>query len=108
MGDYDIEFVGSRMSLNRQQKLQSVDRLVAMAQVLPALQLVLPSIELAKELVGEMLELPELASQIGTNPQAMMANLMASQMMGGKGPAQNNVPPSSEPSGLLPAQAQGY
>jgi hypothetical protein len=109
MGDFEVEFIGSRMSLNRQQKLQAYQTLASLAPAFPALQLIMPTEELAKELVGEMLELPEVASAIGSasQQQNMMQNAAAMQLAGGRGPASNGVPQQPQPPGMLPAQAAG-
>lgn len=108
MGDFDVSFSGSRTARTLQQKLQSLDRLTAMAAANPAFQAMLPTAELAKWIVGDVLELQEVAAEVG-NPDAIRANL-AMQMMMGKG-AQlgngNGVPPTAEPAGILPAQAVG-
>lgn len=110
MGDYDVEFIGSRQSMDRQQKLQALDRFVALAQVMPALQLVLPSVDFAKEVVGDLMEMPDIAALIGQSQEQMMMNA-AAMMLGnggkGVGPAQNGVPQSAEPAGMLPAQSAG-
>lgn len=106
MGDFDIEFVGSRMSMTRQEKLQSYDRLSAMAAAVPPLQAMVPWEEIAKELVGDLLQLPEVAARM-QDPQMVMRNMMMMQALGQGGPAQNGVPASAEPAGMLPAQAGG-
>jgi len=109
MGDFEVEFIGSRMSLNRQQKLQAYQTLASLAPAFPALQLIMPTQELAKELVGDMLELPEVASAIGSagQEQNVMQNAAAMQLAGGRGPAGNGVPQQPQPPGMLPAQAAG-
>ncbi len=107
MGDFDIRFVGSRRAISRQAKMQAWDRVMAMAQTIPAFQMALPTIEMAKAMIGDLLELPELAAKIG-NPQNALMNALAMQIAaGGGGPARNGVPTASEPAGLLPAQAAG-
>jgi hypothetical protein len=109
MGDYDVEFFGSRQTLNRQQRLQSLDRLVALGQVFPAIQLILPSVELAKEVVGDLMEMPDVAALIGESKEQMQMNAMAQMLQqGGRGgQANNGVPQGAEPAGMLPAQAAG-
>jgi len=106
MGDYDVRFVGSRMVASRQMKLQSFDRLMGYAQVSPAFQAFLPNIEIAQTLIGDWMELPELAAAVG-DPKNIQANIMAAQMMGQPNGANNGVPTSSEPAGMMPAQASG-
>ena len=107
MGDFDVSFSGSRMVASRQQKLQAFDRIVSYAGVVPSFQAVLPNIEIAQFVIGELLEMPEVAAKVG-DPNAMAANVMAMQQLGGMGgPAQNGVPPEAEPAGMLPAQAGG-
>ena len=108
MGDFDIRFVGSRMAMSRQEKLQSYDRLVALSTAVPALQGLIPWQQIAQNLVGDILELPEVAAQIG-NPQSVLLNTLLTQTMGqgAGGPAQNGVPQAPEPAGMMPEQAVG-
>jgi len=107
MGDYDIEFVGSRMSMSRQEKLQSLDRLAAMSASVPPFQAMIPWQVIAREMIGELLQLPEVAAQMQDPEMIMMNMLMMQQLGGGGGPAQNGVPAEAEPAGMLPAQASG-
>jgi len=108
LGDFDVQFVGSRMAMSRQQKLQAIDRVTAMSQANPAFQLVLPSQELAAWVVGELLELPEIAAKVGT-PQAILGNALAMAQFGpGAGAGNGNgAVQSAEPAGMLPAQSSG-
>jgi hypothetical protein len=107
MGDFDIEFVGSRMSMSRSEKLQSFDRLTAMAGAVPPLQAMIPWDQIARELVGDVLQLPEVAAKM-QDPQMVMQNMAMMQMLGQNGgAAQNGVPTSPEPAGMIPAQASG-
>jgi hypothetical protein len=102
MGDYDVTFVGSRLAMTRQQKLQSVDRLVSMAMAIPAFQVALPSVDMAKWIIGDLLELPELAAGVG-DQQSMMLNALMMQMAGGK----QGSPQAAQAPGMMPEQAAG-
>lgn len=107
MGDFDIEFVGSRMSMSRAEKLQSFDRLTAMAGAVPPLQAMIPWDQIAMELVGDLLQLPEVAARM-QDPQMIAQNMAMMQALGQNGgAAQNGVPSSPEPAGMLPAQSSG-
>ena len=105
MGDYDVVFNGSRRSMTRQMKLQSFDRLISYSQVNPAFAAMLPAQEIGQFLVGNLLELPEIAAKIG-NPQSTMINLLLTQLLG-QGGGKNGVPTTGEPAGMLPAQSAG-
>ena len=107
MGDFDIEFVGSRLLMTKQQKLQAYDRLAAMATAIPPLQMQIPWDQIGRDLVGDVLELPEVAAKM-SDPQQMLLNMLMMQAaQGGAGPAQNGVPPNSEPAGASEAQMGG-
>lgn len=107
MGDFDIQFVGSRMMAGRQQKLQAWDRLTALSASNPVAASMIPWPMVLSQFIGDVLDLPEVAGSIA-DPQTMMQNLALSQLVGGQGgPAQNGVPPSPEPAGALPAQMAG-
>ena len=107
MGDFDVQFVGSRKAIGRQAKLQSWDRVMAMAQSIPAFQMALPTVEMARSIIGDLLELPELAAQVG-NPNNMLMNALAMQVAGGQsGAANNGVPNAPAPAGLPASQAAG-
>jgi hypothetical protein len=109
MGDFDVEFVGSRQLASGAQKMQNYDRLIATATAVPPLMMQIPWDMIGRDLVGEALQLPEVAAKMA-DPQTMLVNLLLSRAAGGGGqggPAQNGVPESPEPAGLLPAQAGG-
>ena len=113
MGDYDIEFVGSRLGTSKQEKLQAFDRLTAMSAAVPLLQAQIPWAQIGRGIVGEMLELPEIAARM-PDPQIVMSNMAGMQLMqtmggmaGGGGAARNGVPQQAEPAGMLSAQAGG-
>jgi hypothetical protein len=109
MAQYDVRFMGSRMVASKQQKLQAFDRLMQYASVSPAFQMILPNQDIARMVIGDYLELPDVAMWVG-NPQAVTENALAMMMSGrggGAGPAQNNVPPAAEPPGMIPAQSLG-
>lgn len=104
MGDFDIRFVGSRMAMSRQAKLQAIDRALAYIAQIPAAQAALPTMELMAYIFGDLLEVPELASLIG-NPEAMKANVAA---MTAFGRAPGGSQPATPSAGGIPvAQAAG-
>lgn len=106
-GDFDIKFVGSRMAMTRQQKLQAFDRLIAYASAVPQVALFMPQLQILQMYIGDVLELPEVAGMVG-DPEQFMMNLQLQQMTQQQGgPAQNGVAPNSEPAGALPAQMGG-
>jgi hypothetical protein len=80
MGEFDIQFIGSRQAISRQEKLQSLDRLAALGAAIPPVLLATPWQDILSWLMGEVLELPELAARIGdqsimaTNQLAMQVN----------------------------------
>ncbi len=106
MGDFDVSFMGSRQAMTRQQKLQAIQTLTSMAAAIPQLAASIPwdGTDIAR-LVGDVLELPELASSMG-NPATMALNIKLQQLMGG-GAGAAPSPKAAEPPGLLPAQAAG-
>lgn len=107
MADFDIRFVGSRNAMTRQEKLQGFDRLAAYSASSPAFQMMLPNLEIAQWVTGELLGLQEIAAQVGDPQTVMMNMLLAQQNQAKAGPAQNGVPAQAEPAGMLPAQAGG-
>lgn len=106
MGDFDVTFNGSRRAMSRQMKLQSFDRLVAMATALPPLAARLPLDQLGEYIIGDLLELPEIAGKM-SDPQNMMQNIALQQAMGQGGGGQNGTAQRSSPAGALPAQTSG-
>lgn len=110
LGDFDIRFVGSRNAVSNQEKLQAFDRLVSYATAVPAFQMFLPHTDIGQMIVGEFMGLPEAAAQIG-DPAMMQQNLdatMAATQAGATGgTAQNGVPPTPQPTGMMPQQAAG-
>lgn len=106
MGDFDVTFSGSRQAMTRQQKLQATQTLTSMAAAIPQLAAAIPwDGEAIARLIGDILELPELASSMG-DPATMALNVKLQQLMGG-GAKGAPSPKSAEPPGLLPAQAAG-
>lgn len=100
LGEFDIRFVGSRNAMSNQEKLMSLQTLAQFGSAFPAFQAMMPNQELAQMIVGDILNLPEAAAQIG-NVQLMMQNAALTQAMaqaGGQGgPAQNGVPVQPQP-----------
>lgn len=106
LAEFDIQFVGSRQAMTRQQKLQATQTLTQMAGAIPPLAAGIPWDGPAiARLVGDILELPELAAAMG-NPATMALNVKLQQLMGG-GAGAAPSPSSPEPAGLLPSQAAG-
>lgn len=106
MGDFDLEFVGSRVAMSRQEKMQAYDRLMAMGAAIPQFRVRVPWDALAAEFIGEVLELPEVAAQM--TPANALMNAQLDMVLGGAGgQAQNGVPPSPEAPGLPASQAAG-
>ena len=106
LGDFDIRFVGSRLAMSRQEKLQSYDRLVSLSTAVPEFRAMVPWAQIGQRLIGEELELPEIAGLIG-DPRVMQQNLLLSQLAGQAGGGANGVPSRPAPAGQLPAQAAG-
>ena len=106
LGDFDIRFLGSRKAMSRQMKLQSFDRLVAISGAIPALAMQLPLDQLGQYLIGELLELPEIAAKM-PDPQQILRNALLTQAAGQGGAGGNGVAQGSAPPGLIPAQTAG-
>lgn len=109
MGDFDIEFFGSRQMQTRQEKLQTWDRLISWSAAVPAARALLPNLAMMRRIIGDEMEMPEVAAEIG-DPKAIQQNLALEALMtqgGPGGPANNGVPPAPQPAGMLPAQAAG-
>lgn len=103
MGDFDIEFVGSRVAMSRQEKLLAYDRLTAMVSAVPALAARIPWDEVGIDMIGDVLELPEVAAKV-SNPQTMALNMLL-QQLGSKQPGGGVQ--AAEPPGMIPAQSSG-
>lgn len=106
MGDYDIRFVGSRRAVSKPMKLQMLDRLQALTAAIPELRMQIPWAQVGTSVIGDWMELPEIAAGIGS-PQTILMNTILGQMGGQAGSAGNGVAQASEPAGMLPAQAAG-
>jgi hypothetical protein len=110
MGEFDIRFIGSRLAISRQEKLQSYDRLIAMSGAVPEFRMQVPWQQIGQRIIGEELELPEVAGLLGS-PQVIQQNVLLNQLAslgrgGAGGPANNGVPQQPEPS-APPAQLTG-
>jgi hypothetical protein len=67
----------------------------------------MPTMDLARKMIGDTLRMPEIAAQVG-DPQQVMLNALAMQAGAGKtGPAQNGVGQTPQAPGMLPEQAAG-
>ena len=106
LGEFDIEFVGSRQ-MNNQQKTAAF-REIMQAGSNPVLQQLIPWIPLLQKHFREI-GADEIAAMVG-NPQLMKLHLALTQMAG-PGNAQsgnaNGTTPRQPPSGALPAQLAG-
>ena len=105
-GDFDIRFVGSRMAMTRQQKFQAFSALAQLASAIPELRAQIPWQMLGKSLVGDVLELPEVAAMIA-DPGVMRDNLMLNQAMGGGQTGNGNGTIGSSTPSLPEAQLAG-
>jgi hypothetical protein len=106
MGDFDIQFVGTRNAINRQVKMQGYDRLIAMAQSLPAVAERIPWDAVLFDLFGEVLQMPEVAvffapqqGQQGDPQQEVIKNLMLEAAASQAGAQGQNVPDQAAPVG---------
>ena len=93
-------------AMSRQQKMQAYDRLISYASMNPVFAAMLPNLQLAQELIGDTLELPEIAAMVG-DPEQFQLNLMMQQLLGGGAGNGNGTALSAEPAGALPAQVSG-
>lgn len=109
MGDFDIQFVGTRNAISRQVKLQAYDRLVALSQAMPQMVAArVPWDKVLSTLFGEILQAPEIAQVFATpeQEQGAMMNNMILQAMASQG-EQAGAPNTGQPAGLGEAQAAG-
>jgi hypothetical protein len=107
MGDYDVEFVGSRMAATKQEKLQSYDRLGALSAAIPELRMQIPWMEIGRDIVGRVLELPEIAA-IMSDPNTVIRNMLLAQASAGPETGNGNgTITKGSPAGALPAQTSG-
>lgn len=109
MGDFDVQFFGSRNVMTRQEKLQAWDRIISWSAAVPAARAILPNLALMQKIIGDLMEMPEVAADMA-DPAQIQKNVLLEQILGlsGQGgPAQNGVPPSPQPPGMLPQQAAG-
>ena len=112
MGDFDVQFVGTRNAVSKQMKLQGIDRLIAMAQVMPEQFARVPMDKVLAELFGDVLNLPSIAEAMADPEQQAAAEaenlrLQAQQnMMGGPTGQQGGGAQLQQP-GMNLAQAAG-
>ena len=90
----------------RQEKLQAWDRLIAWSSAVPSARAYLPNMLMMQRLVGDTMEMPDVAASIG-DPGQMEANLKLEMLLGQGGPAQNGVPPQGQQPGMPALQAAG-
>ena len=106
LGEFDIEFVGSRQ-LNNQQKVAAFREIMA-AGANPVLQQIIPWIPLLQKHFREI-GADEIAAMVG-NEQLVKLHLMLTQMAGPGNPQagnNNGTVPNQPPLGALPAQLAG-
>ncbi len=111
MGDFDIQFVGTRNAIGRQVKLQAYDRLVALSQAMPQMVAArVPWDKVLEILFGEILQAPEIAQVFAAQPEAqgaMMNNMILQAMAQQAGVEGGGVPQTGQAPGLSPEQAAG-
>jgi hypothetical protein len=111
MGDFDVQFVGTRNAISRQVKLQAYDRLVALSQAMPQMVAArVPWDKVLERLFGEILQAPEIGA-VFSAPDAqagtMMNNMILQAMAAQAGADQGGAPTTGQPPGLSPEQAAG-
>jgi hypothetical protein len=106
MGDFDVQFSGSRKASTRAQKLQMTDRLQAMGAAIPAFAMQVPWDILAQKIIGDWMDLPEVAVEIGT-AQTVQQNTALGMLSQPGGAGNNGVASQPTPPGLPPAQTFG-
>jgi len=106
MGDFDVQFVGSRQVMSRQQRLQGYQTLASLASAIPPLQAMIPWMEIGRELIGTVLELPEVAARVAA-PEVAAANTALMQALGPGAGGGNGVATASQPPGMMPEQLAG-
>jgi len=107
MGDFDVQFSGSRKASTRAQKLQMTDRLQAMGAAIPAFAMQVPWDTLAQKIIGDWMDLPEVAAQIGTAATIQQNTALGAMAAEQGGAGQNGVASQAAPPGLPPAQTFG-
>ena len=106
LAEFDVIFTGSRQVTSKAQKLQAFQTFAALGSAFPILMAMLPIDKLAQRIAGDLLELPELASEMpGPQEVAYQAAMMQAMAPGGAGA--NGVGAAPQPPGILPAQSQG-
>jgi hypothetical protein len=109
MGDFDIQFVGTRNAISRQVKLQAYDRLVALSQAMPQMVAArVPWDKVLERLFGEILQAPEIGAVFASDQasQGTMLNNMILQAMAQQG-EQGGAPNTGQSPGLTAEQAAG-
>jgi hypothetical protein len=105
MGDFDVSFHGSRKSISRQEKLQSIDRLVALSAAVPPFMVQIPWDQIAYNIVGETLELADVAAKMqDPNSNTALMNTLLSSVLGQGG---GQSPRASQAPGTLTETASG-
>lgn len=109
MGDFDIQFVGSRLALSRQDKLQSIDRLAALSAAMPQVGMMIPWPQLMSWITGNLLELDEVAALMGDeNVVLRNAILQRAAALAGAPQTGNGNGTTQAPQGNVnPAQLMG-
>lgn len=106
MGDFDVTFFGSRQMVSRQQKLQAWQTMTALASAVPNFMVQIPWDQIGRELVGDVLDLPDVAAKM-QDPQIAAKNAQLAMMLGPGAANGNGQLTAAQPPGMLPAQASG-
>jgi hypothetical protein len=111
MGDFDIQFVGTRNAISRQIRLQAYDRLIALSQVMPAIVATrVPWGKVLEVLFGEILQAPEIAATFAAPEEQqgeILNNMILQAMAQQAGLGEGGVPQTGQAPGLGEAQAAG-
>jgi hypothetical protein len=106
MGDFDVTFFGSRQMTSRQQKLQAWQTMTALASAVPNFMVQIPWDQIGRELVGDVLDLPDVAAKM-QDPAIAEQNAQLAMMLGPGAANGNGQVTAAQPPGMLPAQASG-
>ncbi len=105
-GDFDVEFVGSRLVHSQQEELGMMERIEAQIKTSP-FAAIFPWMDFYKRWL-KVAELPELEALVG-NAESTRMNIALQQMSGNNQAAGNGngTAPAALPAGMIPAQAAG-
>jgi hypothetical protein len=111
MGDFDVQFVGTRNAISKQMKMQAYDRLIGIGTAMPAAAQRIPWDKVFADLFGDVLQLPEVAAAFLDSDQQTdiieeNALMQAVNAEAGATPG-NGVPQTGQAPGLGTQQAAG-